>query len=315
MSENMNEEVLQSENINTDLGEPVLEPDRNITVGDINIELCAELIQKINNDLMIAFTTDATLNDIQKAFENNDSIIYGDDSYKEYTEIVELSMRNEQDGNPYVYRVTLHQKYKEPELSDSVQFAVEYVIVNIDDEQATKCIDIFPDYIVGHLYKKDDRFKYNGKLYKVIKEHTSQADWKSDSEKSLYLEISDPSIEYPEWRQPTMAEDAYNTDDKVTYNGKKYISKINSNTWSPDEYPNGWELVEDSNVESGETQEPIEPEELVEDEYKEYIQPSGAHDAYAKGDRITFEGKHYISLIGANVYSPTAYPAGWSLVE
>lgn len=38
---------------------------------------------------------------------------------------------------------------------------------------------------------------------------------------------------------------------------------------------------------------------------------TGAHDAYKRGDKVTFEGKHYISLIDANVYSPTAYPAGW----
>lgn len=47
------------------------------------------------------------------------------------------------------------------------------------------------------------------------------------------------------------------------------------------------------------------------DEWPEFVQPTGAHDAYKKGDKITFEGKHYISLIDANVYSPTAYPAGW----
>ena len=41
------------------------------------------------------------------------------------------------------------------------------------------------------------------------------------------------------------------------------------------------------------------------------MQPTGAHDAYNKGDKVTFEGKHYISLIDGNVYSPTAYPAGW----
>ena len=29
------------------------------------------------------------------------------------------------------------------------------------------------------------------------------------------------------------------------------------------------------------------------------------------GDKVTFNGKHYISLIDANVYSPAAYPAGW----
>ena len=47
------------------------------------------------------------------------------------------------------------------------------------------------------------------------------------------------------------------------------------------------------------------------DEWPEFVQPTGAHDAYNKGDKVMFEGKHYISLIDANVYSPTAYPAGW----
>ena len=47
------------------------------------------------------------------------------------------------------------------------------------------------------------------------------------------------------------------------------------------------------------------------DEWPEFVQPTGAHDAYNKGDKVTFEGKHYISLIDGNVYSPTAYPAGW----
>ena len=47
------------------------------------------------------------------------------------------------------------------------------------------------------------------------------------------------------------------------------------------------------------------------DEWPEFVQPTGAHDAYKKGDKVTFEGKHYTSLIDANVYSPTAYPAGW----
>lgn len=47
------------------------------------------------------------------------------------------------------------------------------------------------------------------------------------------------------------------------------------------------------------------------DEWPEWIQPTGAHDAYAKGAKVTYKGAHYISLIDANVYSPEAYPAGW----
>lgn len=40
-------------------------------------------------------------------------------------------------------------------------------------------------------------------------------------------------------------------------------------------------------------------------------QPTGGHDAYNVGDKVTFEGSVYESLIAANTYSPTAYPAGW----
>jgi hypothetical protein len=42
-----------------------------------------------------------------------------------------------------------------------------------------------------------------------------------------------------------------------------------------------------------------------------FVQPTGAADAYSVGDRVTFEGKVYESTIDANVWSPSAYPAGW----
>ena len=50
--------------------------------------------------------------------------------------------------------------------------------------------------------------------------------------------------EYPEYVQPTGAHDAYNTGDKITYNGKKYICKMNGCVWTPDAYPAGWQKVE-----------------------------------------------------------------------
>lgn len=51
------------------------------------------------------------------------------------------------------------------------------------------------------------------------------------------------------------------------------------------------------------------------EEWPEWVQPTGAHDAYAKGAKVTYKGEHYISLIDANVYSPEAYPAGWEKQE
>ena len=47
----------------------------------------------------------------------------------------------------------------------------------------------------------------------------------------------------------------------------------------------------------------------------DFIQPTGAHDAYKKGDQVTFNGKVWESLIDSNVWSPTAYPAGWKSVN
>ena len=50
-------------------------------------------------------------------------------------------------------------------------------------------------------------------------------------------------------------------------------------------------------------------------EWPDFVQPTGAHDAYHKGDKVTFEGEHYISLIDNNVWSPKDYPAGWQIQE
>lgn len=40
------------------------------------------------------------------------------------------------------------------------------------------------------------------------------------------------------------------------------------------------------------------------DAIPEWRQPTGAHDAYQKGDKVLYQGKVYISLIDANVYAP-----------
>ena len=45
--------------------------------------------------------------------------------------------------------------------------------------------------------------------------------------------------------------------------------------------------------------------------YPVWSQPTGAHDAYNKGDVVNYHGTLYESLIDGNTYSPDAYPAGW----
>lgn len=60
----------------------------------------------------------------------------------------------------------------------------------------------------------------------------------------------------------------------------------------------------------------IEPEPDV--EYPEYKQPTGSHDAYYKGDKVTFKGKKYICIAPddyAVVWNPEEYPAYWEEVK
>ncbi len=47
----------------------------------------------------------------------------------------------------------------------------------------------------------------------------------------------------------------------------------------------------------------------------DFKQPTGAHDAYQKGNKVRFEGKIYESKRDNNAYSPSDYPGGWNLIE
>lgn len=48
------------------------------------------------------------------------------------------------------------------------------------------------------------------------------------------------------------------------------------------------------------------------EEWPDWIQPLGAHDAYAQGAKVSHNGKHWTSDINANVYEPGVY--GWTEV-
>ena len=48
------------------------------------------------------------------------------------------------------------------------------------------------------------------------------------------------------------------------------------------------------------------------DPFPEWVQPTGAHDAYALGAKVSHLGKHWVSDIDNNVYEPGVY--GWSEV-
>ena len=42
-------------------------------------------------------------------------------------------------------------------------------------------------------------------------------------------------------------------------------------------------------------------------DWPEWVQPTGAHDAYAKGSQVTHNGERYVSRIDANVWEPGVF--------
>lgn len=53
-------------------------------------------------------------------------------------------------------------------------------------------------------------------------------------------------------------------------------------------------------------------------QWPEFVQPTGAHDAYHTGDRVCFAGKFYVCSAPeevAVVWSPAVYPDYWQEVE
>ena len=88
---------------------------------------------------------------------------------------------------------------------------------------------------------------------------------------------------------------AYVVNDRAQYNGTLYKC-IQAHTsqadWAPDATPALWKTVSI-------------------DEYPEWVQPTGAHDAYNIGDKVTYNGQHYVCTSDGNVYAPDVY--GWQL--
>jgi hypothetical protein len=98
------------------------------------------------------------------------------------------------------------------------------------------------------------------------------------------------------WVQPLGGHDSYLKDAKVTHNGKTWISLHSGNAQAPG--VSGWrEVVAEGSAPP------------------EWRQPTGAHDSYLLGSRVTFQGKVYEQIFdGANAYDPATVPARWKLI-
>ena len=108
--------------------------------------------------------------------------------------------------------------------------------------------------------------------------------------------VSVPAF-YPAWR----ADRAYAAGDVVRYG--EYVYRClqahqAQEGWAPGLAPSLWAkvLIPDPDV------------------IPDWEQPESTN-GYSKGDKVRFEGKVYESLIDNNIWSPSAYPAGWKEIQ
>ena len=114
-------------------------------------------------------------------------------------------------------------------------------------------------------------------------------------DKAGLLLTDEQALEVPElfpiWNPNSIA---YAVGDRVQYDSKLYSciqAHTSQGSWQPSLTPALWNLVS------------IE-------EWPEWVQPAGAHDAYSKDDKVLHNGKKWISIVDNNVWEPGVY--GWN---
>lgn len=119
------------------------------------------------------------------------------------------------------------------------------------------------------------------------------AAWEAEAVASDPTTSTDAVIDNAElgpWVQPTGAHDAHPLDRVVLHNGSVWRSLVAANVWEPG--VSGWRNISEPTI-----------------GYPVWVQPTGAHDAYQVGERVTHAGQDWESTAASNIWEPGVY--GW----
>lgn len=215
MSEELKNEVTEVVEEPIELEEPVKE----MKIGDIDITLCNELVQMINDELNLTFTTDAGMDAIKAAFETCESIAYDDQTYEGYQNVKAFEYKVDNSGKE-VYHIVLAKPEEEAELTEDQNFALNLAVMNMSDTNALKCISIFPTWesYIGKKLSEGIRVQHKGEL------------WKVRQDIATVLENQAPSIETAALYERIDEEHEGTLEDPIPYaktmtvhNGKYYV--------------------------------------------------------------------------------------------
>ena len=110
-----------------------------------------------------------------------------------------------------------------------------------DDIVALEIQEFYDEWQTGITYAVGQYVRYEEVLYKVLTAHTSQEGWSPNQAPSLFAKVLiDPAGAVLNWEQPDST-NPYMTGDKVSHNGKTWVSNVDNNVWEPGVY--GWEPI------------------------------------------------------------------------
>lgn len=171
-------------------------------------------------------------------------------------------------------------------LQEGEEYIPEVLTSETIVEEDKVIVNYFKD---GVLVKTEVNYKSNPVTSRIEKVEKANSEVIQTLDDEVALKLTDA---YPEWKAgiKVVEGEKYKQGDRLYKVIQPHTTQAN---WTPDITPALWKVVQ--------------PEGVIAD----FVQPTGAHDAYMIGEKVMFNGSIYESIIDNNVYSPTAYPKGW----
>ena len=158
-----------------------------------------------------------------------------------------------------MYEIVEIEPTEEEQMIEQTSKAMELFNINFDkflpnltDEQVLVIPLLLPKWREGVDYKENDRIRYSNKIYKVLQNHTSQEGLEPDVTPDLFERIvkkvvdDNEQTEILEWEKRDV-KNPYMKGDKVSYQGKIYVSNIDINLTTPGKALSGWQEVVENN--------------------------------------------------------------------
>ena len=138
----------------------------------------------------------------------------------------------------------MNKRQQAAELRRAVQLFLATLDAESQSAEMLAVASAFPAWRAGAAYKAGEVLRYgenaagDAQLYQVLQEHAAAEEWTPDPAVSLYKPVGVTEDGVPVWVQPLGTEDAYGAGDRVSHQGKLWVSELDGNVWEPGVY--GW---------------------------------------------------------------------------